>query len=279
MRRFAMSYSSSHRAFPKFLVTLALFLLSAGAIVLFAYLPSEDTVLWWFRTLGEFICRYDTVLIGILLVVNLVEFIDLVVFAKRDEVINKTFEMATRKNISFFALFKHYFLGMYCRGPLIYATQERSSSLPRMLITFITNTIKFVFWFVLMVTAAGTILKPAVYDFSMAEGVDYNFTMLVLLLFLNCNIFLFALYRILPLHEGRSYKVTEYYSDGSSQSYTSHTSNFVAILILSAILYGFYTSYFIFPYSSKIVRCIETLRFNKYVDESRYNECIRDFYS
>lgn len=273
-----MGYYSKRRAIPKFLISFVLLVLTAGAVVHFAYLPSEDAVMSWFCFVGEFVCKYDTILIGILLGINLIEFIDLVVFAKRDEEINKSFELAAGNSIGFLTLFKHYFLGVYCRGPFIYATQERGSALPRTIITLTTNIIKFAAWVILMLSAAGTIFKESVYEFSITEGADYNFTIFVLLLCLNCNIFAFALYRMLPLHESRTYKVTEYYSDGSRKTSTEHSSNFIAILILSGILYLLYTAYFIFPLSNKIARSIETSRFCKFIDDSQYNECIWDFY-
>ena len=273
-----MGYSSRTRAFPKIIITILLLLISAGAAYLFAVMPGEEGFLQWFIGFGEFICKYDTILIGILIVVNVIELADMLIFAKRDEYINMHFESANNSNFSFLLFFKHYFSGLTCRGPLIFAVEEQGSAIPRMVITLVSSVIKFVFWLLSMVAAVGMIIYPAVYDFSMGEGADYAFTVMVLLLCLNCAVFVYALYRILPLHESREYTVIHYYSDGSRSSSTETSSNLFAILFLTGFLYLFYTGYYIIQLSHKIGRTIETIRFGNYIDGSYSDISIVDFY-
>lgn len=273
-----MGYSSRTRAFPSILISLLLLAVSAGAVYLFAILPGEEGFLQWFIGLGEFICQYDTILIGILVVINLLELADMLIFAKRDEYINMHFESANNSNFSFLLFFKHYFSGLTCRGPLIFAVEEQGSAIPRMIITLLSAVVKFVFWLLSMIATVGMILYPAVYDFSMGEGADYSFTIMVLLLCLNCAVFVYALYRILPLHESREYTVIHYYSDGSRSSSTETSSNLFAILFLTGFLYLFYTGYYIIQLSHKIGRTIETFRFGSYIDGAYSDISMLDFY-
>lgn len=273
-----MGYSSRTRAFPSILVSLLLLALSGGIVYLLAVVPGEEGFLAWFTAFGEFICKYDVILIGILVVVNLVELADMIIFAKRDEYINRHFEYVHSKNLSMLLFFKHYFSGLTCRGPLIFAVEEQGSAIPRIIITLVSSVVKFVFWIISLSATVGMILYPSVYDFSMAEGADYSFTTMVLLLFLNCAVFVYALYRILPLHEVREYTVINYYSDGSRSTSTETSSNLFAILFLTGFLYLFYTGYYGIQLSHKICRTIETLRFGSYIDGSYSDISIMDYY-
>ncbi len=273
-----MGYSSRNRAFPSFLVSLLLLLVSGGIVYLLAVLPGEEGFLAWFTAFGEFICKYDVILIGILVVVNVVELGDMIIFAKRDEYIDRHFEYIHSKNLSMLLFFKHYFSSLTCRGPLIFAVEEQGSAIPRIIITLVSSVVKFVFWIISLSATVGMILYPAVYDFSLAEGADYSFTTMVLLLFLNCAVFVYALYRILPLHEVREYTTITYYTDGSSTKSRGSSSNIIAILILSGILYLFYTGYYGIQLSHKICRTIETFRFGNYIDGSYSDISIMDYY-
>lgn len=264
--------------FPKIIITLLLLLLTAGAFWLFAVQPSDEAFSQWFCDLGEFICRYDKVLIGILLAVNLAELIDILIFAKRDEVINVTFESATSKRISLLTAFKNYFAGIFTRGPFLFATEELGSAIPRLILHLVVVVVKFVSWLVLLIAIMGMGFRTELYEFAMNEGVDYSFTLLVLYACLNCSILVYALYRILPLHEARTYKVITYYTDGSSTRGYETKSNFIAILILTAFIYLFYSAYYILPASSRILRMIETGRLRSFLDREPDNNCLWDYY-
>lgn len=266
------------RRFPKILISLALFTVAAGSLYLFAIKPDTESFHTWFCGFGEFICKYDNILIGFLVAINLLELIDMLIFAKRDEVINAQFEAATKKSIGIGTLFLHYFSGIFCQGPLIFAKEERSSAPIRIIITLVTTITKFAAWLLILVSVIGMSLRPEVYEFAMNEGADYAFTVFVLYLFLNCNVLVYALYRILPLHETRTYDVIYYYSDGSSSRGKTHSSNFIAILFLTGIIYVFNSSYYILTASSRLTRVIETARFTKHLDSTSKKSCIWNFY-
>ena len=273
-----MAQTSKHKAFPKFLLVFLLLCLTAGAVYLFALTPSAATVGQQFRSFGEFICKYDTILIGILLAVNLIELIDIFVYTKRDETINALFKSATQKSIRLSDFFFHYFSGAFANGPLIFATQEQKSAKPRIIISLVTGIVKFISWLVILVMVMGMSFHTEVYDFAMTEGADYAFTIFVLFACINCNIFVYALYRCLPLHETREYITITYYSDGSQTRGKSYSSNLIAILFLSGVLYMFYSAYYVLPFARKLSRCIETARFNSYLEKSDYNECLWHYY-
>ena len=267
------------KPFPKILVTLLLLAITVAAIYFLVILPSPDDSINLFSAFGEFICKYDTVLIGILVAVNLVELIDIIIFAKRDETINAVYEMATSKSIGLNAMFSQFFSGITSRAPLIFAEEERGSALPRVIINLAVSAVKFISWLALLLPVAGMIFNPAIYDFALGDGKDYAFTVLVLLVFLNCNVFIYALYRVLPLHETRTYETIYYYTDGSSSRETRHESNFIAIVFVAAILYLFHTAYYVIPLSSKLTRSIETARLSKFLDECGGDYCLWNFYS
>lgn len=273
-----MANKPTRRAFPKFLLAFLLLAVAVGAVYLFAVTPSEDVMLQRFRSFGEFICKYDAILIGFLLAVNLVEIIDIFIFAKRDETINASFLTATGKSVGFTTLFFHYFSGAFANGPYIFATQEQKSALPRVIISLVTGIIKFISWLAFLVMIAGISLHPGVYEFALGEGIDYAFTLFVLYLCLNCHVLVYALYRCLPLHEVREYVTITYYSDGSQTRGKSYSSNLIAILFMAGILYLFYSAYYVVPFAGKLARCIETGRFNAHLDKSDYNECIWHYY-
>lgn len=270
--------TQAKRPFPKILVTLALLALTVILVYLLAVAPDVSSVDAWFRSFGAFICAYDVELIAMLVVVNLIELIDILIFAKRDETINAIFESSVSNHIGIGKLFGQYFAGVFSRAPLIFSTEELSSAIPRLIINLITSVVKFVSWLILLITTIGMFIKPEVYDFALGEGIDYAFTVLVLLFFLNCHMFVYALYRILPFHETRTYETITYYSDGSTRSQITHHSNFIAIIFLCGVMYMFSTAYYILPLSNKIARMVETIRFRNHLNSSRYKECLRDFY-
>ncbi|MBR7182309.1 MAG: hypothetical protein IKD28_05980 [Clostridia bacterium] len=273
-----MTRSAQNRPFPKILLTLGVLAVALLILYLTAIAPDAEAVGGWFRTFGEFICKYDTVLIGFLIVVNLVELADAIYFAPRDQTINANYEVRASENLSMLAMFKQYFAGYTSRAPLIFASEERQSALPRLIICAATAVIKFICWIFLAIAIVAMIAKPEVYDYAMAEGADYGFTVVVLYLFLNSGFLVYALYRMLPLHESRTYEVTTYYSDGSQSTSKETQTNLFAILILTAFLYLFYSSYYVLPVSSKLNRCIETLRFKRFLDEQEDDCYIGDFY-
>jgi hypothetical protein len=266
------------RKFPKIIITLLLLAITAGSIYFFAILPDTETLMAWFIAFGEFICRYDTLLIGALVAVNILELVDIIISAKRDEYINAHFEYATSKNISLANMFLHYFAGLFCHGPYIYSTEEQPYSLIRVIISFVTTVTKLLAWLVVVVTVVIMYGRTEIYEFVLGEGIDYVFTLVVLFAFLNCGVIVYALYRMLPLHEMRAYDVVSYYGDGSVTRRTEYSSNIIAILFIGGVIYLFESAYYIFFASTKIVRIIETMRFSAYLDEIPDRACILDYY-
>ena len=266
-----------HKAFPGILLTFALLILSAGVLYLSVILPSSDAVMKWFIRLGTFLDRYDTILIGILVAVNVIELMDYLIYAKRDEVINANYEARTSRHLGFGTMFKQYFAAETCRGPYIFAEEEQRSAFPRIVNALIVGIVKFVMWLLLLTMIIGMIAKPDVYNYALTEGADYAFTAFVLWFFLNCSMFVYALYRILPLHQLRTYTLITYYSDGSSTSSKQSDSNIIAIVILAAILYLYSTAYYIVSFSRKLRRIFETKRLQRAM---RYENdiCVLNFY-
>ena len=265
------------RAFPKFLITLSLFALTAYILYTLCWQTDTAVLIGLYEQFGAFICKYDMVLIGIILAVNLVELIDMVACGKRDETINVNYEYM-QGHMSLFTMFKHFFAPMFCKGPYIFATEESKSSLIRMVIGFVSGAVKYVYWLAILLVGCAMTLNMEFYDAVLYGNPDYWYTAMILYLCINCNIFLFALISMLPMYQTREYTLVTYYSDGSSTSSRQTSSNFIAIVILSAIIYFCYSAYYIFPLSSKLNRCVETLRFKGFVNSSRSNVCILDYY-
>ena len=266
------------KPFPKILLILLLLAITVAAVYFFAIIKGADEFIEWFSGFGEFICKYDTVLIGILLGVNLVEIIDVIIFAKRDETINAVFELKANSSIGVITLFKHYFSGICCRGPLMYTASEARSALIRIIISAVTGVIKFIAWIFVLIAAVGMCMSDEVYNYAIGDGIDYAFTVFVLLMCINCGVFIYALYRILPLHETRTYDVVTQYSDGSTTRHTEHRSNFIGIVFMAGVLYMFSTAYYIFPLSTKLARIIETFRLDGYFESEEYERNMTDFY-
>lgn len=265
------------KAFPKTLITIVLLLVTALIVYYHCMQHSTEDLVRWFESLGAFICRYDNLLIGIILGVNVIELIDYIACEKRDEVINASYELM-KGHTGLFTMFKQYFATMFCKGPYIFATEESGSSVVRMLIGLLSGVVKYVYWLVVLLVSAGMTVNPDFYTAVLESDPDYAFTLFVLYACINCNVFVYALYRILPFYSTREYDLITYYSDGSSTRQRKVDSNFIALLFLSAIMYAYCSAYYILPFSGKLNRCIETLRFKGYLNQSSGNRCIMDYY-
>jgi len=264
-------------AFPKILITLLLLALTAFIVYTHATTHTSQELVAWYEKAGDFVCRYDMVLIGIILAVNLVELIDWIVCAKRDTVINANYEWL-QGHMGCTTFFKHYFAPMFCKGPYIFATEEAGSAWIRVIIGLVSGVVKFAYWLLILLVASGEVLSEEYYNAVTQGNPDYWFTFWVLFACINCNVFVYGLYRMLPLYEVREYEVERHYSDGSVTRSRESSGNFLMIAILAVLIYGFYSAYYLLPFGSKLNRCIETWRFKSFVDRSRYNESILDFY-
>ena len=101
--------------------------------------------------------------------------------------------------------------------------------------------------------------------------------LMILLFGPSFNIIFSVLSKLFPFFETRSYKVTTYYIDGSSETRETVETNVIAILVLGAIIYVYYVGWFWVPTARNIVRLIETKRFGDCCDEYS-NVDIMDYY-
>ena len=233
------------KPFPKIAITLLLTAIVAVGLYFAAQIPAEQSGKL-FVSLGEFVCKYDVALITAIVAINIIELVDYFVFAKRDEVINANFELM-QNHIGMLSFFKQYFAPLFTHGPYIFATEERKSALLRKAVNLIVGLLKFAIW-------------------------------LVLSALINCNVFVYALYRVLPFYDVTTYEIVSHYTDGSTKTTKEHQSNIVALILISAVVYLISTVFYPSALANKIVRNIETNKFCRFVDNSDYNESILSFY-
>ena len=265
------------KPFPSILITLALLVIVALIAYFACYLPSVEDAVASYEKFGKFICDADIVLIVIIVVANVVEFVSFVKYGKRDEAINREYEYLNNK-FTLFTFFKHYFAPIFVKGPYLYATEERDSAKPRIIVNLVVSAIKFVYWIALFMVVVCSVLKPEYNEAMLAGNPDYAFTIWILYLLINCNVFIFAIYRLLPAYESQEYEVVTYYSDGSRTTGRETRTNVLAILILSVIIYLYYSALYLTAFSNKLNRTIETTRFTKFIDDNREYVCMKDFY-
>ena len=268
-----------NKAKPFSKILISVFLLAIVYIAArFAVInQSTERIIDLYATFGKFICEYDIILISIILGVNLLELIDYFVNSKRDEAINANYEYLMG-HIGFLTFFKQYFAPMFAKGPYIFATEDKNFSFIRKLVNFIVGIVKFAFWLIMILLFIAMASKQEVKDTVINGNKDYIFTALVLFACINCNIFIYVLYKISPLYSSRTYKVVTYYSDGSVTAETKSQSNFVAMLILSAFIYIYFSVFYFSCMSTKLKRIIETDRFCRFLKKCGDNESILAFY-
>lgn len=264
------------KPFPKIAITLLLTAIVAVGLYFAAQIPAEQSGKL-FVSLGEFVCKYDVALITAIVAINIIELVDYFVFAKRDEVINANFELM-QNHIGMLSFFKQYFAPLFTAGPYIFATEERKSALLRKAVNLIVGLLKFAIWLVVAAVIGVRALNPQFADIVGSADPDYLYTLLVLSALINCNVFVYALYRVLPFYNVRTYEIVRRYSDGSTRTTEEHHTNFVAMILLSAVIYLFLTVFYPSALANKIVRNIETNKFCRFVDNSDYNESILSFY-
>ena len=265
------------RPFPKGILTFLLLAIAAYFVYSVGIKPDLSALRDRFTAFGKIICKYDVAFISVILIFNAVELVDFFVFAKRDEIINANFEYL-QGHIGIRTFFKQYFAPMFTTGPYIFASEERNSALWRKLSNGIVGLVKYFCWLVaisVFVTAGANADFRA---FLAESNPDYLYTLLILFACVNCNIFLFVLYRITPLYESRSYDLITYYSDGTTTTRTENRSNFIAMILLSAIVYVLFSAFYFTVFSQKLVRSIETSRFVRFADRQENHHSILSFY-
>jgi len=265
------------RPFPKFIFTVILLLVIAVAVYLVCFTIPASRLIDYYEMFGGFICRYDKPLIAFIVIVNVLELIDYFVFAKRDEAINANYEYM-QNHIGMRVFFKQYFAPMFTKGPYIFATEEKKSAPIRKIVNLFAGLVKFIFWLAFALIILSGFFHP---DFKsvLTEGNrDYFFTAIVLFAFTNCNVFVYALYRITPLYSSRTYLVETYYSDHSSVTTERTESNVIAIIFLSAFIYLYFSVLYIFAFANKLVRTVETNRLLGFIGKSDDFESMLSFY-
>ncbi len=264
------------KPFPKIAITLLLTAIVAVGLYFAAQIPAEQSGKL-FVSLGEFVCKYDVALITAIVAINIIELVDYFVFAKRDEVINANLELM-QNHIGMLSFFKQYFAPLFTHGPYIFATEERKSALLRKAVNLIVGLLKFAIWLVVAAVIVVRALNPQFADIVAKANADYMYTILVLSALINCNVFVYALYRVLPFYDVTTYEIVSHYTDGSTKTTKEHQSNIVALILISAVVYLISTVFYPSVLANKIVRNIETNKFCRFVDNSDYNESILSFY-
>lgn len=265
------------KPFPKLLMTLLLLAITAVPVYLVCVKMSPEEATSLHESFGNFICTYDTPLIAVILAVNLIELIDFTAYAKRDEVIHSNYEYL-RGHIGFVTFFKQYFAPLFAKGPYHFASEEKASSHVRKAVNLLIGAVKYLYWLALILVPLAMAVKPGFSAAVRGADPDYGFTVAVLLACINCNIFLYVLYRCLPLYESRSYYLVTYYTDGTSTSTEHAHSNFVAMLLLSAIIYAYESVFYFSAFGNKLVRSVETDRLNRFLRKCDTNQSMLQFY-
>lgn len=265
------------KPFPKFVISLLLLLVVVGLGYFLCLQPSTHQLTQRYESLGQFICKYDIALICFILVMNVIELIDFAINAKRDEAINANYE-AMLGHIHLLGFFKQYFAPLFAKGPFIFASEEKKVAAPRKIIHLVVGTIKWLYWLVFILLFIAMMSKPEFKTVILEGNRDYIFTAFVLFLCTNCNIVLYAFYKISPLYSSRTYEIVTYYTDGTTKRETKSQSNFVAMLLLSIAIYLFFSVFYFLSFATKINRTIETNRFSRFLKKSRENQSILNFY-
>ena len=270
--------SGSNKAFPKFVMTFLVMIVCLGVALGVTYLDKDMAIF----NLGSFV--YDNVLVfGIIfLIVGIVSSVLLIKFDTYDTTINTVFLSRTKKNITLFNMFFNYFGAAYAQGPLFYSECDQHLKKPRsihlifmLLFRGVITMIGFIAAMEIIVLSFDAVRYEELITTS--EYMKSNLGMFIILFGANCDIALYTLRKLLPLTESSQYEVTTYYSDGSITKRNETRTNIVSVLILSALLIGYYIAFFWAPIARNIVRLIETKRFNEYCDEYSDVELI-DFY-
>lgn len=265
------------KPFPKLLMTLFLLAVTAVPVYLICVKMPLEEVSSLYESFGKFICTFDTPLIAVILVINVIELIDFTVYAKRDEVIHSNYEYL-RGHIGLGTFFKQYFAPLFAKGPYHFASEEKTSSYVRKIFNLLIGVVKYLYWLAVILVPLAMAIKPGFAAVVRGADADYAFTVLVLLACINCNIFLYVLYRCLPLYESRSYYLVTYYTDGTSSTTEHARSNFVAMLLLSAVIYAYESMFYFSAFSNKLVRSVETDRLNRFLRKCDTNQSMLQFY-
>jgi len=265
------------RPFPKFLFTFLLLAVTGVAICMVSVRQSTQQLTEWYGTLGKFVCEHDRLLIAVLLCVNLVGLIDFVIFGKRDEVINANYEYL-RGRIGLRTFFAQYFAPIFTEGPYVFATEEKKSAFPRKLFNTLAGLLKFACWLIFVLVIAAGFYNPEFRAVITEGNHDYIFTLLVLFACINCDVFLWVLYRITPFYSARSYELITYYSDGTTTSRTESRNNLVAMLLLSAFVYAYFSVFYFAVFAGRLKRNAETNRLCRFLKKCCYEESMLKFY-
>lgn len=161
---------------------------------------------------------------------------------------------------------------------MLFATEDRRVVVLRKIINFLSGIIKFIYWLVIILLIIAMISKPELKEIILNGSRDYIFTIFVLFLCINCNIFVYLLYKISPLYSSTTYRVDTYYSDRKVSSQTKSSSNLVAMLLLGALIYIHFSLFYFLAFSTKLKRMIETGSFLNFVDKCDSNISILSFY-
>ena len=272
-------YSEGKKPFPKIIMTILVFVVSVGVAFGVALLDKEH----FFIKIGDFVFDYLFVFLAVFAVLGIIFCTKLVKYGSYDTKINSAFLFKTKKNIGIGQFFCNYFGGVYAQGPLIYSEEDCDIKGPRSAYILFTTIFRYVFTLVAFIGTVEVVFlwisSVKTYDdmLNMAVYGKASIGLMLLLFGPSFDIIFYVLSKMFPFFESRSYNVTKYYSDGSTETETRTESNFIAILVLGAIVYVYYVGWFWAPTARNIVRLIETKRFGDYCDQYS-NVDIMDYY-
>ena len=273
--------SSSYGAkpFPKSLMTFLVFIISFGIGIAVALIDKDN----FFFKIGEFVCNYAIIFLAIMLVIGIISCTQLVKYGSYDTAIHSAFFLKSGKKLGIGHIFSRFFGSVYAQGPLIFSEKDCDIVKSRTIhCLFMT-----VYRYVLALVGLVGVVEFCIVGFSNFKSYDdiaYIATFakpvigfFILILGAGFDIILYVLRKLFPLAEYQEYKITEYYSDGTTSSSTKIESNILAMLIFGAIIYVYYVGWFWAPTARNIVRLIETKRFSQYCDQY-YDVTIYDYY-
>ncbi len=265
------------RPFPKLLINLLLLAVSGILVYLICVQKTTALLMEWYEIFGKFLCDYDDILIAVILGANFLELLDFCIYSKRDEVINANYEYM-QDHIGLLTFFKQYFAPLFAKGPYLFATEEKGSVFLRKAGNLITGLVKMIYWLAMALVLIAMAIHLDFRNFVISGNHDYIFTVLVLLACVNCNIFVYVFYKITPLYSARTYTLVTYYSDGSRTQTPKSQNNLVAMLLLSAFIYLYFTVFYLFAFGTKLKRMVETNRLLKFLNRCGEPESMLAFY-
>lgn len=271
-------WRANKKPFPKGVMTFLVFIVSIGLAFGLAYLD-KDLISY---NIGEFVLNNALIFLGIYLIIGFISCHQLSKYDSYDTKINSAFIFKNSSKIKITSTFFNYFGSAYAQGPLIYGEKDQHLLKSRKRYLIFMLIYRYTFTMLGLIGIIRLILEIGIlesYDEMLNLSVYSKGALgfFIMILCPSIDIFFYMIRKVLPFFEAKQYKVTTYYTDGSSESETKTKSNIIALFMMGSILFVYYVGWFWGPTSRNIVRLIESKRFNKYCNEYE-NVDIMDYY-